>query len=69
MIYYRLYCVGGDGGIEAAEWIESATDEDAIMIARARRPTSTCELWDHGRLVAHVPQEGPMAFFVQAASA
>jgi hypothetical protein len=68
MTYYRLYCVNGGGKIEAAEWIEASNDEDAIMIARARRPTSTCELWDHGRLIAHVPRQGPMAFFVPAAS-
>jgi hypothetical protein len=69
MTYYRLYCVGGNGNIEAAEWIEASVDEDAMMIARARRPTSICELWDHGRLVARLPQQGPKAFFVPAASA
>ena|SRR5947209_17330339 len=64
MTYYRLYSVGGDGRIDAAEWIEASSDEHAIMIALARRQLLDCELWDHGRLVARLPRQGPMAFFV-----
>ncbi|MFL6793958.1 MAG: response regulator transcription factor, partial [Sphingomicrobium sp.] len=68
MTHYRLYSVDGLGKIEAAEWIEASADEDAIMIARARRQLLDCELWDHGRLVARLPKEGPMAFFVPPSS-
>lgn len=68
MTYYRLYSVGGDGGFEAAEWIEASNDGDAVVMARDLRPTLTCELWDHGRLVARLPQKGPMAFFVPRSS-
>jgi hypothetical protein len=58
MTCYRLYCIGSDGKIEAAEWIEATADEDAIMIARAQRPNSNCELWDRARLVARIqPQQ------------
>jgi hypothetical protein len=67
MTWYRLYCVGGDGKIEAAEWLEATADEDAIMIARAQRPNSSCELWDHDRLVARVaPQPAAKTSFSQA---
>jgi hypothetical protein len=70
MTYYRLYCVGSDGKIEAAEWIEAASDEAAAMIVRSLRPNSICELWDHARLVARItPQQSAMAFFAQSASA
>ena len=61
MTYYRLYCFGGDGKIEAAEWIEATADEDAIMIARAHRPNSKCELWDHDRLVDRIQPQQPSA--------
>jgi hypothetical protein len=68
MTYYRLYGVGGDGKIEAAEWIEASSDEGAVVIARARRPHLTSELWDHARLVARIsPQQAPMAAFAQQA--
>ena len=68
MTYYRFYSLGGHGKIEAAEWVQASTDEDAIMLARARRPSLDCELWDHGRLVARMPRRGPVAFFVPRTS-
>jgi hypothetical protein len=69
MTYYRLYSVGGHGKIEAAEWVEASSDEHAIMIARARGSALNCELWEHGRLVARMPQVGATAFFVPATTA
>ena len=34
MAQYRLYFLGGDGRISLADWIEVASDEDAIAAAR-----------------------------------
>ena len=52
---YRLYCLGGTGHIETAHEIIAGNDEDAIMIARAKKLTVKCELWERGRLVAKIP--------------
>jgi len=49
---YRLYCLGGDGRIEAAEEITATGDAEAIMIAKAMKKTVRCELWERGRKVA-----------------
>lgn len=68
MTYYRLYCVGGDGKIVAGEWLEARTDEDAVMIADSRRPTSQCELWDHTRMVARLHPQPTQPSFAPAVS-
>jgi hypothetical protein len=49
---YRLYCLGGDGRIESRHDIEAESDEDAIMIARAKKLPVKCELWERARKVA-----------------
>lgn len=49
---YRLYCLGGDGTIEAAEAITATGDTEAIMIAKAMKKPVKCELWERGRMVA-----------------
>lgn len=55
MAYYRLYCLSGDGRISAAEEIEAATDDEAIVLARRMEKPTTCELWQRDKLVATIP--------------
>lgn len=52
---YKLYCLGGDGKITAADWIDAESDEKAIAIARAMEKSVDCEIWKGNRLVARVP--------------
>ena len=52
---YRLYCLGGDGKITAADWIDAESDESAIAIARDMKKSVDCEIWKGNRLVARVP--------------
>jgi hypothetical protein len=51
---YKLYCLGGDGKITAADWIDAESDEKAIAIARALKKDVDCEIWRGNRLVARV---------------
>ncbi len=52
---YWLYCLEGSNKITRSEWIESESDEDAIMIARAKKHPVSCELWQRDRKVATIP--------------
>lgn len=52
---YRLYCLNGARRIRSAEWITAGSDEEAIMAARSLKPSSDCELWHGGRMVAELP--------------
>ena len=55
MAQYRLYFLGGDGRISLADWIEVASDEDAIAAARQLQPRAIqCEIWTKNRLVAKI---------------
>ena len=46
MVAYRLFCLSDfSGRVQAAETIEAASDEDAIIQARALGKTVRCELW------------------------
>jgi hypothetical protein len=55
MTEYRVYCLDGTGKISATgEWIEAASDEEAIAIVRAKGLSVRCEVWDGDRLVANV---------------
>ena len=57
MTDYRLYCLDEHGKIAEAEWIEASSDYEAIVIARAKRLSVNCELWEGSRLVANVPAQ------------
>lgn len=55
MLNYRLYCLGHDGHIGLADWIEADTDDEAIAKARQLRPDAELsEVWLQNRLVARV---------------
>ena len=51
---YKLYCLGNDGKITRADWIDAESDEKAIAIARAMEKSVDCEIWKGNRLVARV---------------
>ena len=52
---YKLYCLGADGKITAADWIDAESDERAIAIARGMEKSVDCEIWKGSRLVARIP--------------
>lgn len=59
MADYRLYCLDGDGKIGFADWIQAATDDDAILKAQRLKPDAVrCEIWRRKRLVAKLNGSG-----------
>jgi hypothetical protein len=59
MADYRLYCLDRAGHIGLADWIEAATDYEAIAQARKLRPDAhKCEVWLKNRLVAKINDAG-----------
>lgn len=62
MADYRLYCLDRFEKIHLAEWIEAASDEEAVARANDFRPDPhKCELWIKNRLVARLSEEGRLA--------
>jgi hypothetical protein len=49
---YRYYRLDEAGRLYGAEWLNAASDEDAIAQVQASYPGDTCEVWRKGRLVA-----------------
>ncbi|HEY4071268.1 MAG TPA: hypothetical protein VGM04_06910 [Sphingomicrobium sp.] len=54
---YRVYCYDGENKVVTADWLNAASDEDAIAKATAAGFGSKCELWDGKRLVAQLEAE------------
>ena len=54
---YRVYCYDGARKVVSADWIDAATDEDAIAKAEAAGFGDKCEIWDGKRLVAQLDAE------------
>jgi hypothetical protein len=54
MVAYRLYCLGGHGRPGHVETLEAPNDEDALCLARLKKPDVSCEVWDGDRLVGHI---------------
>ena len=53
---YRLYCLDGTKRIQrAADVISAASDDEAIVLAKALHHPLPCELWHGRRLVATIP--------------
>jgi hypothetical protein len=45
VVAYRLYCLGGDGHISLAEWIEASGDAEAVKLAReVKNGALKCEI-------------------------
>jgi hypothetical protein len=53
---YRLYCLDGAGKITGAEWIEAASDDEAVRLARDLEKPVACEVWLRTRFVARIPR-------------
>lgn len=51
---YRTYCFDGSLNVVTADWIQAASDEDAIAKAEAAGFGSKCEIWHDRRLVAQL---------------
>ena len=56
-ITYRVYCYDGAHKIVTAEWIQVASDEEAIGKALAGGLGTKCEIWDGARMVAALDAE------------
>jgi hypothetical protein len=51
---YRVYCYDGVGKLWVADWIEAATDADALAEARTLNAAVRCEVWQRDRLVGSI---------------
>jgi hypothetical protein len=58
---YRLYRFDAANMVVTADWIEAASDEEAIAKAEAACAAAKCELWDGDRLVAQIEPERQQA--------
>jgi len=54
---YRIYCYDSARRIVTSDWLEAASDEEAIAKAQAAGFGSKCEIWDGKRLVAQLDEE------------
>lgn len=57
MAIYKLFCFDGAGKLWVDDWIEAATDEEAVAAARAVKDALKCEVWRQNQLVATI-QDG-----------
>lgn len=69
MAKYRLYCLNADGMSVAAEWIEAASDGEAVQQARALQGLRQCEVWQGNRLVAALTEFEPLGYPPEQTSA
>ena len=51
---YRVYCYDGAGKLWVADWIEAASDEQALAEARTMKVAVKCEVWERDRLVGTI---------------
>jgi len=57
MSNYRLYCYDGAGKVWAADWIEAASDQQAMEAARHLDAGVKCEVWKGKRFVASIERK------------
>lgn len=55
MLSYRIYYLDEGGKIAEAEWIEAASDDDALVMMRAKKLSVGIEIWKHNQLLYRVP--------------
>jgi hypothetical protein len=53
---YRVYCYDAAHKILTGDWLDAASDEEAIAKAHAQGFGTKCELWDGRRLVAELEE-------------
>lgn len=51
---YRYYRLDGVGHIQGAEWLDAASDEDAIALLKSKHSDGTWELWKGKRLIGRI---------------
>jgi hypothetical protein len=51
---YRIYRIDGAGHVTGVEWVEAASDEDALAAARRIDEPGKLEVWLRDRLVGTV---------------
>lgn len=49
---YRIYCFDGIDRVWAADWIQAASDADALQSAQSISDARKLEVWQGARLVA-----------------
>ncbi|MEO7278228.1 MAG: hypothetical protein ABIW33_09430 [Sphingomicrobium sp.] len=54
---YRVYRLDGTGRIAAGDWIDAASDDEALRAARETRASGRIELWHGKRLVARIDSD------------
>ncbi len=54
---YRIYCYDQTRKMVSGDWLQAASDEEAISKATAAGFGSRCEIWQGRRLVAKLSQE------------
>ena len=54
MAKYIVYCFNRAGRIHRSEWIDAASDEQALAQARAMELSHRCEVWERDRRVGSV---------------
>ena len=54
MTNYRVYCYDGAGKLWVADWVEAASDAEALAAARAIKVAFKCEVWERDRLVGTI---------------
>jgi len=52
---YRLFCLDGSSHVAEGEWFDACSDNEAIVIVRAKKLRVKCEIWQGSRLVAEIP--------------
>jgi hypothetical protein len=59
MTDYRMYCLDDGGKITEADWIEAKSDDEALVLVRARKLPFACEVWAGNRLVGRTTPYTP----------
>jgi hypothetical protein len=54
---YRVYCHDRAIRVVTAEWVDAASDEEAVAAVEALYPTLVCEIWQGNRLVAKLDSD------------
>ena len=54
MANYRIYCYDGAGKLWVADWIEAASDDDAMAEARSMNVGVKSEVWQRDRLIGTI---------------
>jgi hypothetical protein len=56
---YRIYIIGRDGRLELGQALQAQDDAAASAVAKAAAaPGQSLELWEGGRLVGRVSEDG-----------